>query len=250
MTTTFLVVSSLVKVLVILLITVGGFAPVLIWAERRQSAMIQDRLGPSRAAIVLPPSAVAFIDRARLPMWRLAALTGIVAIVALVALTFIAIKGSNPLPISTSALTSSLVGFGAASVLLRAGHAVHSMIVGNSGKIMLIGLLHPVADALKFVFKEDFVPPKADKLLFSAGPIIALIPAIAAFAVIPFASTLHWDYLNQVLPRTGGIAGPAVPMQAARRARGPGTETPCAQAAGSGTRRKINPAHHRHNACL
>ena len=75
MTTTFLVVSSLVKVLAILLITVGGFAPVLIWAERRQSAMIQDRLGPSRAAITLPASAVTFIDRARLPMWRLAALT-------------------------------------------------------------------------------------------------------------------------------------------------------------------------------
>ena len=88
MTTTFLVVSSMVKVLVVLLITVGAFAPLLIWAERRQSAMIQDRLGPSRAAIVLPAAAVAFIDRARLPMWRLAALTGIVAIVALVTLTF------------------------------------------------------------------------------------------------------------------------------------------------------------------
>ena len=58
MTTTFLVVSSLVKVLVVLLITVGAFAPILIWAERRQSAMIQDRLGPSRAAIVLPAGAV------------------------------------------------------------------------------------------------------------------------------------------------------------------------------------------------
>jgi NADH-quinone oxidoreductase subunit H len=215
MTTTFLVVSSLVKVLVILLITVGAFAPILIWAERRQSAMIQDRLGPSRAAIVLPDSAVVFIDRARLPLWRLAALTGIVAIVALITLTFVAIEGSNPLPISTSALTASLVGFGAASVLLRAGYGVHTMIVRNGGRIMLIGLLHPLADAIKFIFKEDFVPPKSDKLLFSAGPIIALIPAIAAFAVIPFASTLHWDYLNQVLPRTGEIAGPAVPMQVA-----------------------------------
>ena len=215
MTTTFLVVSSLVKVLVILLIAVAAFAPILIWAERRQSAMIQDRLGPSRAAIVLPPSAVAFIDRARLPIWRLAALTGIVAIVALVTLTFVALKGSNPLPISTSELTATLVGFAIASVVLRAGYGVHGMIVRNGGKIMLIGLLHPVADALKFVFKEDFVPPKADKLLFSAGPIIALIPAIAAFAVIPFASSLHWDYLDQVLPRTGEIAGTVVPMQVA-----------------------------------
>ncbi len=215
MTTTFLVASSLVKILVVLLITVGAFAPIIIWAERRQSAMIQDRLGPSRAAIVLPASAVTFIDRARLPMWRLAALSGIVAIVALVTLTFVAIKGSNPLPIPTSSLTSTFIGFGLASVVLRVGYGVHSMIVRNGGKIMLIGLLHPLADALKFVFKEDFVPPKADKLLFSAGPIIALIPAIAAFAVIPFASSLHWDYLNQVLPRTGEISGTVVPMQIA-----------------------------------
>jgi len=215
MSMAFLIVSSLVKVLVVLLIAVGAFAPVLIWAERRQSAMIQDRLGPSRAAITLPPSALAFVDRARLPMWRLAALTGIVAIVALVTLAFVAIKGSNPLPISTGALATTLVGFGAASILLRAGYGVHGMIVRNGGKIMLIGLLHPVADAMKFIFKEDFVPPKADKLLFSAGPIIALIPAIAAFAVIPFASTLHWEYLDQVLPRTGEVPGPAVPMQIA-----------------------------------
>ena len=215
MSTTFLVISSLVKVVVILLITVGAFAPVLIWAERRQSAMIQDRLGPSRAAIVLPSSALTWIERARLPMWRLAAVSGIVAIVALIVLSFVALRGSNPLPISTASLTATFVGFGLASVLLRVGYGVHGMIVRNEGRIMLIGLLHPLADALKFVFKEDFVPPKADKLLFSAGPIIALIPAIAAFAVIPFASTLHWDYLNQVLPRTGEISGPAVPMQVA-----------------------------------
>mgnify|MGYP003572156629 FL=1 len=102
MTTGLLIGSSVLKILFILLVTVGGFAPVLIWAERRQSAMIQDRLGPSRAAIVLPPGAVAMLDRARLPLWRLAALTGVVAIVALVAITFVAIKGSNPLPVSTA----------------------------------------------------------------------------------------------------------------------------------------------------
>ena len=215
MSTTFLVVSSLVKVVVVLVITVGAFAPVLIWAERRQSAMIQDRLGPSRAAIVLPESVVGWLDRARLPLWRLAAASAIVSIVALIALTFVALKGSNPLPMSTASLTVTFVGFGVASVLLRVGYGVHGMIVRNRGRIMLIGLLHPVADAMKFIFKEDFVPPKADKLLFAAGPIIALIPAIAAFAVIPFASTLHWDYLNQVLPRTGEIPGPAVPMQVA-----------------------------------
>ena len=215
MSTGLLVVSSLLKILFVLVVTVGAFAPILIWAERRQSAMIQDRLGPSRAAIVLPAGLVTLLDRARLPLWRLAALTGIVAVVTLVALTFVAIRGSNPLPIPTSALTWTLIGFGVASVLLRLGYAVHTMIVGNQGRIMLIGLLHPLADAIKFIFKEDFVPPKSDRLLFSAGPIIALIPAIAAFAVIPFAGVMYLDHLTEVLPRTGSVSGPGIPMQVA-----------------------------------
>jgi NADH-quinone oxidoreductase subunit H len=215
MTTGLLVVSSILKILFVLLITVGVFAPVLIWAERRQSAMIQDRLGPSRAAIVLPERLVGLLDQARLPLWRLAAITGIASILALVALTFVTVTGNNPLPVSTSALTWSFIGFGVTSVLLRIGYGVHTMVVGNQGKIMLIGLLHPLADALKFIFKEDFVPPRSDKLLFSAGPIIALIPAIAAFAVIPFAGVMYFDHLTEVLPRSGEISGPAIPMQVA-----------------------------------
>lgn len=215
MTTEMLLVSSILKIVFVLLVTVGAFAPIIIWAERRQSAMIQDRLGPSRAAIVLPSSAVAFIDKARLPMWRGFALTGIVAIVALVAITWIAFRGTNPLPIPTATLTATLIGFGAASVLLRVGYSIHGTIVRNNGKIMILGLLHPLADAIKFIFKEDFVPPKSDKLLFSAGPIVALIPAIAAFAVIPFASVLHLDHWNQVLPRTGEVSGTVIPMQVA-----------------------------------
>lgn len=215
MTTQMLVVSSILKILFVLVITVGLFAPVLIWAERRQSAMIQDRLGPSRAAIPLPPLAVAFIDKARLPMWRGFAFTGIVAIVALVAVTWVAFRGANPLPISTAALNMTLVGFGTASILLRVGYGVQGMIVRNNGKIMFLGLLHPLADAVKFMFKEDFVPPKSDKLLFAAGPIIALVPAIAAFAVIPFASVMYYGHLTEVLPRTGEITGTAIPMQVA-----------------------------------
>ncbi|MEM8605615.1 MAG: complex I subunit 1 family protein [Myxococcota bacterium] len=215
MTTEVLVFSSILKILFVLLVTVGVFAPVLIWAERRQSAMIQDRLGPSRAAIVLPAPAVSFIDKVRGPMWRGFALTGVVAVLALIAVSYVAIRGSNPLPVSTATLTRTLIGFGAAAVLLRIGYGVHSMIVRNGGKIMLLGLLHPLADALKFIWKEDFVPPKSDKFLFAAGPIIALIPAIAAFAVIPFASTLYLDHWNQVLPRTGEISGAIVPMQVA-----------------------------------
>ncbi len=48
------------------------------------------------------------------------------------------------------------------------------------------GLFHPVADALKMIFKEDFVPGRAEKLLFTLAPFFALVPVLALFAVIPF----------------------------------------------------------------
>jgi NADH-quinone oxidoreductase subunit H len=104
--------------LVLVLIVVLTFAPVLVWADRRQSAMIQDRIGPIRAGI--------------------------------------RIGGKN---------------------------------------IALWGLLHPLADAVKFMWKEDFIPPRADKLLHALAPIISVIPAIAAFGVIPFSAPVFVDHL-------------------------------------------------------
>ena len=49
------------------------------------------------------------------------------------------------------------------------------------------GLLQPIADVLKLMIKEDIVPLKADRLVFWLAPCIAVIPAIVAFAVIPFS---------------------------------------------------------------
>ncbi len=48
------------------------------------------------------------------------------------------------------------------------------------------GILQPVADGLKLFFKEDIVPAGANKFLFSMAPILALVPALIGFAVIPF----------------------------------------------------------------
>ena len=48
------------------------------------------------------------------------------------------------------------------------------------------GVLQPVADGLKLFFKEDIVPAGANKFLFSMAPILALVPALIGFAVIPF----------------------------------------------------------------
>jgi NADH-quinone oxidoreductase subunit H len=48
------------------------------------------------------------------------------------------------------------------------------------------GVLQPIADVVKLMTKEDITPVRSDKVLFTAAPMIALIPALIVFAVIPF----------------------------------------------------------------
>jgi len=48
------------------------------------------------------------------------------------------------------------------------------------------GLLQPIADVLKLFFKEEFVPAEANKIIFFLAPMLAVIPALVTFAVIPF----------------------------------------------------------------
>jgi len=48
------------------------------------------------------------------------------------------------------------------------------------------GALQPIADAIKLLLKEDITPARADKLVFTLAPIISMVPALIAFAVIPF----------------------------------------------------------------
>ena len=56
--------------------------------------------------------------------------------------------------------------------------------------IRIFGLLHPIADAIKMLLKEDFVPPKADKLLFNMAPFLSVVFALGAFAAIPFGNSV------------------------------------------------------------
>ena len=49
------------------------------------------------------------------------------------------------------------------------------------------GLLQPIADGLKLMFKEIIVPTGSNHFLFVVAPILALMPALAAWAVVPFA---------------------------------------------------------------
>jgi NADH-quinone oxidoreductase subunit H len=101
-------VESLAKIVFIFSINLGFFAPILGWVERKQSAVMQDRIGANRADI--------------------------------------------------------------------AGFTV-------------IGLFHSLADAVKVLTKEDFIPAGANKFFHTIAPFISLVPAIVAFTVIPFGGS-------------------------------------------------------------
>jgi len=100
--------STVVVSLVIFGLLALVFAPIMTWVERKQSALMQDRIGANRASI-----------------------------------------------------------FG----------------------IKAIGLIHPLADAIKMFTKEDMVPAGANRLLHMLSPFIAVVPAMISFAVIPYGGT-------------------------------------------------------------
>jgi NADH-quinone oxidoreductase subunit H len=115
----------------LVLALVMPLASLLTWAERRQSAMMQDRLGPNRA---------------------------------------------------------------------------------NIGPIRLKGILHFVADALKMIFKEDFIPANVHKGLFALAPILALAPVLIAFAIIPFGPTIYPHSLGHPIDTYQLATNPGAPV--------------------------------------
>src|SRR5687767_12817426 len=58
------------------------------------------------------------------------------------------------------------------------------------------GLLQPIADGIKLLFKEIILPTNANKGLFLLAPVLMIMPAIAAWAVIPFSPTLVLADIN------------------------------------------------------
>ena len=53
------------------------------------------------------------------------------------------------------------------------------------------GILQPIADAVKLILKEDITPTRADRWVFTAAPIIVMVPALITFAVIPFGPSVN-----------------------------------------------------------
>src|SRR3989338_5361513 len=102
---------------------VFGLAGLHAWIERKQSALMQDRIGANRAWVVLPWKWAAPIN------WLLA-------------------------------------------------------------PINVLGLFHPIADAIKLFTKEDYIPPTGNKFLHTLAPCLSLFFSLLAFAAIPFGNTL------------------------------------------------------------
>jgi NADH-quinone oxidoreductase subunit H len=65
------------------------------------------------------------------------------------------------------------------------------------------GLLQPVADGIKLIFKEELIPNRADKLLFVLAPVITVVPALIVLAVVPLGPDMMIFGHNVTL----GIAG-------------------------------------------
>ncbi|MGF1603698.1 MAG: NADH-quinone oxidoreductase subunit NuoH [Thermosynechococcaceae cyanobacterium] len=73
-----------------------------------------------------------------------------------------------------------------------------------------LGILAPVADGIKLVFKEDIVPANADPWLFTLGPVIVVIPVFLSYLIVPFGQNLMitdlgigiflWIALSSIVP--------------------------------------------------
>ncbi|MFZ5890358.1 MAG: complex I subunit 1/NuoH family protein [Myxococcota bacterium] len=263
-------------------------AVLLTWADRRQGAAIQDRVGPNRAVIWIPTKIAQAL--AVLPALGLAA--GVLALVATrdfegamrpfvsslfghlailwVWLTGLIIAGrvasrgahnsfdvfiaslGDPRRFFYAGLAAHLLLFGfslmyrgseqgalleqlglsafpalfAFAILFGAGYAAYSIRNEPRVGLRLVGLLHPAADGLKTLWKEDFIPPNADKFLHSIAPLIAFFPALVVLGVVPFGDALcfgvnpdtgriAFDKLFETLPATGctGEGMKALPLQ-------------------------------------
>ena len=58
------------------------------------------------------------------------------------------------------------------------------------------GLLQPMADAIKFIFKEDIIPDDADRLLYVLAPVMVLVPPALGLIVIPFGNYIGTEPLQ------------------------------------------------------
>ena len=69
------------------------------------------------------------------------------------------------------------------------------------------GLLQPIADALKLLFKEVLIPSNANRFLFLAAPVLAFVPAMLVWAAVPFGPDVAISNMNAGLLYVLAVAG-------------------------------------------
>ena len=95
-------------------------------------------------------------------------------------------------------ITHVLLGAVAYTVWLERKVIGHMQNRWGPTRVGPFGLLQPIADGLKFIVKEDMLPPGVNKPLFVAAPLIAVALALTSLSVIPFGETI--TILGKTIP--------------------------------------------------
>jgi NADH-quinone oxidoreductase subunit H len=103
--------------------------------------------------------------------------------------------------ISALIIASLLTGFAYLTLLERRVLARIQVRIGPN-RAGPLGLLQPMADGIKLIFKEELIPTQADKAIFILAPIITLVPALIILAVVPIGPPI--EVLGQTI--TLGLA--------------------------------------------